>query len=233
MARKQNGGLFNKMLEFIGLVDEEDPRESFDPLEDRAYTRSGYTRGSDYEPRASRTSTASRASRNSDFRSSESSRRRSSSAYEREDDLDMRSHRNSSRDDFSARPNPAMNRTSAADSRYARASRFTEDAAPERRENASMPSVREKQSAARPRMVILSLQRLEDCCDVIDHLIAGDMVLMTLDDLDVKMYQRVVDTLSGAVYALKAKIRKPSEKTYLVAPGVVDIDDAEYVARSF
>ena len=234
MARNQGGGRFSKILEFIGLVDEDD-RSRRDPRDDREYDRQGYGRGSTYDPRSSRNADPRRNTRtqNTD-RAYGNTGRRSGNPYEEDDELDMRGGRRSrERDDYGTRPNPAMNRTSAAGN-YGRAARFTEEGDREARERAAnMPARREQQAPSHTRMVMLSLQRLEDCCDVIDNLIAGNVVLMTMDDLDVKMYQRVVDTLSGSVYALKAKIRKASDRTYLVAPGHVDIDDNEYVARNF
>ena len=241
MARKQSGGRFNKFLEFIGLVDDEDPRENDDLLAEADYGRQSYGRGSTYEPQSSRSNTrrsvgsSRRADTHIPAYTGSTPRRRVGSAYGQDDDLDMRrGGRVSERQGYSARPNPAMSRTSsAANNRYSRASRFTDDASLEPQSGMNMPVPRDSRVPTQQRMVMLSLQRLEDCCDVIDHLIAGNMVLLTLDDLDLKLYQRVVDTLSGSVYALKAKIRKASEKTYLVAPGNVDIDDADYVTRNF
>ena len=228
MARKQSGGRFSRFLEFIGVV-EENSQDSDELLNDAQ----GYGGGTTYEPRSSRSTTVSRSGghrADTHVPAYTGSTPRRSSIYDRDDDFSVRRSRNPERRDYgNTRPNPAMSRN--ASSRANRAARFTEaGAASARAEMARTQPLRE----TRPqRMVMLSMQRLEDCCDVIDHLIAGNMVLLTLDDMDVKLYQRVVDTLSGAVYALKAKIRKASEKTYLVAPGNVDIDDAEYVARNY
>ena len=236
MAGRKTGRFWNRVLDFVGIVDDENPRESRDLLEE-SYERQSYGRGSTYNPQSTR---AMPTRRRTDARvpqarsSAYSSRPRYNSGYASEDDLDMGAgYRSEERRDYSTRPNPAMNRTSSS-ARLGRASRFAEDDDADLREpSASVPAVRERRAPSQQRMVMLSMQRLEDCCDVIDHLIAGNMVLLTLDDMDIKLHQRVVDTLSGSVYALKARIRKASERTYLVAPGSVDIDDAEYVARSF
>ena len=47
---------------------------------------------------------------------------------------------------------------------------------------------------------------------VIDSLIAGNVVVLTLDEIDPKLTQRAIDTLSGAVFALSATIRKASDR---------------------
>ena len=58
-----------------------------------------------------------------------------------------------------------------------------------------------------------------------EALIANNIVLLTLDQLDDRMIQRAIDTLSGAAFALRATIRKASEKTYLIAPKSVPVND--------
>ena len=77
----------------------------------------------------------------------------------------------------------------------------------------------------RARTVMFSLRNLEDCCDVIDNLILNNTVVLTMDELDVRLMQRAVDTLSGAVFALHATIRKASEHTYLIAPSGVEVNE--------
>ena len=85
----------------------------------------------------------------------------------------------------------------------------------------------------RSRTVMYSLHTLEDCCEVIDQLIANNTVVLTMDELDGRLLQRAVDTLSGAVFALHASIRKASDKTYLVAPMSVEINEAYDMDRRF
>ena len=79
--------------------------------------------------------------------------------------------------------------------------------------------------SGRPRTVMFSLHSLEDCCDVIDNLILSNTVVLTMDDLDARLMQRAVDTLSGAVFALHATIRKASDRTYLIAPSGVEVNE--------
>ena len=225
MARSESGGRFRGLLEFIGVVPGREDREE-EILRD---TRSAntYGRGTTYDPRVrgtavNRTSTSPRADTHVPNYTGSRPRSRTGSLA---DDTGYRSgSARRERDYGRTSPNPAGNREN-------RAARFTEQGAARAADaRRNVPAVRDNRPQ---RMVMLSMQQLEDCCEVIDHLIAGSMVLITLDDMDVKLNQRVIDTLSGSVYALKAKIRKASEKTYLVAPGNVDIDDAEYVTRTY
>ena len=80
---------------------------------------------------------------------------------------------------------------------------------------------------------MFALHNLEDCCDVIDNLILNNTVVLTMDELDPKIIQRAVDTLSGAVFALHATIRKASDRTYLIAPMNVEVNETYDVDRRF
>ena len=74
--------------------------------------------------------------------------------------------------------------------------------------------------------VMRTLTSLEDCCDLIDH----TTIVLTMGTDDERTLQRAVDTLSGAVYALHATIRKASETTYLLAPEGVEVNTS-YMGR--
>lgn len=81
--------------------------------------------------------------------------------------------------------------------------------------------------------MMCQLTSLEDCCDVIDSLIAGNVVVLTLDELEPKLVQRALDTLSGAVFALSATIRKASDKTYVIAPSTAELNESYDAERRY
>jgi FtsZ-interacting cell division protein YlmF len=236
MARKKSGG-FNKVLEFIGLVDDEDPRDIYeDEYESGNYGRQQtYTpqrnqrtqaprtrqemtttrRPSSYEPtrapRMNRTGSSTGSRFEQPSRSTQSAPRRSNAYMERMDERPSQS-----RYDYTPR-----------------ASRFgsLEEETPRFEEQALQRPTRS--GGARQRTVMFSLHTLEDCCDVIDNLIINNTVVLTMDDLDPKLMQRAVDTLSGAVFALHATIRKASERTYLIAPSGVEVNETYDMDRRF
>ena len=227
MARQASGG-WNKFLNFIGLVDDEDPRDGYG----EEYDRGNYGRQSAYTPaRQQRSSRATRQTPSTPQRrvtadSSRSSRYggtsgarigagRTPAGY---DDYQSGGRRTASRFDDS-------DYDYDSDVRTAPRSRFAESTPnlPER-----VPQQRPSRVVSRSRTVMYSLHSLEDCCEVIDQLIANNTVVLSMDDLDGRLMQRAVDTLSGAVFALHASIRKASQsgKTYLLAPNSVDVDDS-------
>ena len=252
MARKQSGGL-NKLLNFIGLVDDEDTRDTYG----EEYSGDNYGRQAAYTPaRQNRASTSSRAasSRQSTQRRLPDSGTRSRYDDSRFDSGSRYESRYESRgaastgrqtrgyDDY--RPGERRTASRFDDSSYASsrdqrpASRYDQ---PDARYGGSGSGNNALQRATpqrmrvspRSRTVMYSLHTLEDCCEVIDQLIANNTVVLTMDELDGHLLQRAVDTLSGAVFALHASIRKASDKTYLVAPMSVEINEAYDMDRRF
>ena len=231
MARNKSGG-FNKLLNFIGLVDDEDTQDTYG----EEYSSDNYGRRAAYTPaRQQRTSSA--GSRSTPARTSGTQRRppennARSSRYDsraprRYDDYRTGERRTASRFDDSSY---------ASAPRAPRQSRYSEQPDP-RYSDRNLPQrvspQRSMRVSQRSRTVMYSLHSLEDCCEVIDQLIANNTVVLTMDELDGHLLQRAVDTLSGAVFALHASIRKASDRTYLVAPMSVEVNDTYDLDRRF
>ena len=235
MARTRSGGFFNKALEFIGLVDEEpqdypEEEERYSPPSRRSAPSGGRRdtgRESAYaQPRSSR------SSRSADPRRQETrSYTRVRDRYDEEDEpRPSRSRSRSGQDDlFNARSaqEPRAQSSYSSRSPYSyenvrRAQETRRPAPPPRRE----PPQRRQAAPARSKTVMYSMRDFSDCREVIRHLIAGNTIVLTLEDLGGELSQRVLDTLSGAVFALGASIRRASGSTYLLAPSSVDVNDA-------
>ncbi len=218
-------GVFKKILNVIGIVDD-GPRD-YDDDYDAAYSRG--SRPSTYVPRQQRSRTEETRRRTvvPDERRSYSAQSRAS-VYD--EGYTVRRSTRAYEDDFddmhtSRRAEPRR----ASEPVVTRApSRFSQTNAVAAVAPASRPI-----PAASARTVMFSILSLEECCEVIDSLIGGNIVLLTLDALDPKLTQRAVDTLSGAVFALHATIRKASDKTYLIAPRTVEVNETYDVERRF
>ncbi len=235
MARKKSGG-FNKVLNFIGLVDDEDPRDTYG----EEYQSDNYGRQDAYAPQRNQTRAPQQAIAPR-TRSYEPTRAPRTPAYSgRFDDSrsagasrgaartvgrGYASDRSAAGYDYSPRTNTSRFGTYDERNSY-------NDVAPARNEE-NLPQVRGGNRVARSRTVMYSLHSLEDCCEVIDNLIRNNTVILTMEDLDAGLMQRAVDTLSGAVFALHATIRKASEHTYLIAPQTVEVNDTYEIGRRF
>ena len=233
MARNRSG-FFNRVLNFIGLVDDGDTGDTYG----EEYQNGNYGRQGAYTPARPQRASAARSTPSR----TDSRRTLPQSRPSRFDDRTQRSSRYAEVEE---------GYEDYGDTRRS-ASRFDEEGyeeeytprpsrsanPPARRSGAGAPQSRPQppqrvRVSQRSRTVMYSLRTLEDCCDVIDQLIANNTVVLTMDELDGRLLQRAVDTLSGAVFALHASIRKASDKTYLVAPMSVEVNDAYDVERGF
>ena len=237
MSRKKSGG-FGKVLEFIGLVDDGDARDTYVD----EYSSGDYGRQQPYMPQRSRVQERPRQ---------EISRRYPASSYEptRTPRMNRTAPAGSSRFDSGRAPQGNPQRRSGAyveqasnrGGRYdysPRASRFGSlddngNAFNNAYPKEEQPKRPQRGATSRQKTVMFTLHALEDCCDVIDNLILNNTVVLTLDNLDVKLMQRAIDTLSGAVFALHATIRKASEHTYLIAPNSVEVNETYDMDRGF
>ena len=73
------------------------------------------------------------------------------------------------------------------------------------------------------KVVVLQPETYEDAQEICDNLKAKKPVIINLEEMDLETARRVIDFLSGAVYALDAHIQKVSNGIFLVAPYNVDI----------
>ena len=233
MARNKSGG-FNKLLNFIGLVDDEDTQDTYG----EEYSGDNYGRRAAYTPARQQRSTGASGGRATTNRSN--TQRRLPESTSRSSRYDSRAARGY--DDYRAGERRTASRFD--DSGYTapprqprQSSRYSQQPDPRYDSSRNLPQrvspQRPMRVSQRSRTVMYSLHSLEDCCEVIDQLIANNTVVLTMDELDGHLLQRAVDTLSGAVFALHASIRKASDRTYLVAPMSVEVNDTFDMDRRF
>lgn len=229
MARKQNGG-FNKFLNFIGLVDDNHGQDN----RAETYNSENYGRPSTYVPPRQRTGDSRRTQPTRSLpaqggRSNYGSTRR---GYDGEDSVRYNANRRGARFEEDYDYDRDYDRDYDASRASRPRSRFEEDE--ETVQEALVPQSRPApRSNANNRTVMFSLKTLRDANQVITALVKGNTIVMTLDTDDAHLTERIVDTLSGAVFALGATIRKASSKTYLLAPRSVNVKAAYEVEDQF
>ena len=70
---------------------------------------------------------------------------------------------------------------------------------------------------------IVNVRQIEECREIIKHLLHGESVLLNLENIDPKDCGRVVDLLSGAAFALQGRMIKVAHLSYLLAPETVEV----------
>lgn len=214
----------NRFMQMIGIVDvpqeEEESRDSYgrgpemDGYRDRDRGRGdAYGRDSRYEP-------AFGGYSGQEYSSS----RQAGPRYAADEYAPRSQQRTASFDGYASRGNvtPMPPRGEYRRESYAGRSGGSEQAVP-----------RAVRSEGRQRTVIYAIHRMEECQDVISDLIAGKTLLINLEELPSDYQQRVVDTLSGASFALNAVLRKASDRIYLIAPSNVEVNDRGPMERRY
>ena len=77
---------------------------------------------------------------------------------------------------------------------------------------------------------IVNVRQIEECREIIKHLLHGESVLLNLENIDPKDCGRVVDLLSGAAFALQGRMIKVAHLSYLLAPESVEIIEEDAYA---
>ena len=72
-------------------------------------------------------------------------------------------------------------------------------------------------------VVITKPEGLEDAQQITDYLKERRTVFLNLEDADPVLARRIVDFLSGSVYALEADFQKASKGVFIVAPSNVEV----------
>ncbi len=73
------------------------------------------------------------------------------------------------------------------------------------------------------RVVVLHPEKFDEALEICDHLKDARTIVVNLETVDKDTAQRIVDFLSGSVYALDGNIQKVAAAIFLIAPQNVDI----------
>ncbi|MGE4284068.1 MAG: cell division protein SepF [Clostridia bacterium] len=73
------------------------------------------------------------------------------------------------------------------------------------------------------KVVVMQPENFEEAKDIADHLKSKKPVVINLEDVERDVARRIIDFLSGSVYALDGNIQKVSNGIFLIAPYNVDI----------
>ena len=78
-------------------------------------------------------------------------------------------------------------------------------------------------NANKQEVVLFHAKAFDDAAKAADELMGKRAVILNMENVDKAMTRRVVDFLSGCVYALNGKVKKVAQSTYLFCPHSMDI----------
>jgi len=72
-------------------------------------------------------------------------------------------------------------------------------------------------------VVLFHAKAFEDAAKAADELRGKKAIILNMENIDKALTRRVVDFLSGTIYALDGKVKKVAQATYLFCPHSMDI----------
>ncbi len=78
-------------------------------------------------------------------------------------------------------------------------------------------------SQAQMRVVVMQPQSFDEAKDITNHLKSEKPVVINLESVEKAVARRIIDFLSGAVYALDGDIQKVSNGIFIIVPSNIDI----------
>ena len=78
------------------------------------------------------------------------------------------------------------------------------------------------------KVVVHTPVSFENAREIADHLKAKKPVVINLENVDIPIAKRIIDFLSGAVYALDGNIQKIADRIFLIAPYNVGIMSGDF-----
>ena len=118
------------------------------------------------------------------------------------------------------RPSPFGSSTSAAPAAAPSAPAAAPAAAP------STPSFGGQvlnMGAGKQEVVLFHAKTFDDAAKAVDELCKRKAVILNMENVDKALTRRVVDFLSGAVYAVDGRVKKVAQSTYLFCPHNMDV----------
>ena len=78
-------------------------------------------------------------------------------------------------------------------------------------------------SSGKQEVVLFHAKTFDDAAKAADELCKRKAIILNMENVDKALTRRVVDFLSGAVYALNGRVKKVAQSTYLFCPQNMDV----------
>ena len=78
-------------------------------------------------------------------------------------------------------------------------------------------------SSGKQEVVLFHAKTFDDAAKAVDELCKRKAIILNMENVDKSLTRRVVDFLSGAVYALDGRVKKVAQSTYLFCPHNMDV----------
>ena len=80
-------------------------------------------------------------------------------------------------------------------------------------------------ATAKLQLVLIKPSNFNDAPGIADYLLQGNAVVANFDSTEAGLTRRMLDFLSGVAYANDGKVKKVADKTYIITPKNVSLQD--------
>ncbi|MDR0325866.1 MAG: cell division protein SepF [Oscillospiraceae bacterium] len=80
-------------------------------------------------------------------------------------------------------------------------------------------------------VVVVQPEHFESASDIANHLLERHTVVLNLEKANKEATRRLVDFLSGVVYAQNGKIKPVARSTYIITPSNIDVMGGELIGE--
>jgi cell division inhibitor SepF len=80
-------------------------------------------------------------------------------------------------------------------------------------------------------VVVVQPEHFEGVDEIANHLLARHTVVLNLERANKEAMRRMVDFLSGVVYALSGKVKQIAKNAYIITPANIDVMGADLIGE--
>ena len=126
-------------------------------------------------------------------------------------------------DSYEEESQEPASRTGRRVSPFASLSQETESAPVSSASNGFSGQILNSSASGKQEVVLFHAKTFDDAAKAADELRRRKAVILNMENVDKSLTRRVVDFLSGSVYALDGRVKKVAQSTYLFCPHNMDV----------
>lgn len=76
-------------------------------------------------------------------------------------------------------------------------------------------------------MKVVRPKKLKEATEIAESLQNGQTIVLNLDEMDDSAARRMIDYIAGVIFAIRGKIERPADRTFLLTPDGISVDTEE------
>lgn len=76
-------------------------------------------------------------------------------------------------------------------------------------------------------MKVVRPKKLKEATEIAESLQNGQTIVLNLDEMDDSAARRMIDYIAGVIFAIRGKIERPADRTFLLTPDGISVATEE------